>query len=135
MIIAALTDFISTGNLIGYGLTVAVAAGATFAFRSSRKDTLIKFQDQTATAFQARLTLLESEMSKVKEENAQQHQEIIQVKEENAQLRHLLETIQIALKQRGINVTIDGDLITITDIDDGQKTQHRRRTPTVPKPP
>jgi hypothetical protein len=136
MIIAALTDFISTGNLIGYGLTIAVAAGATFAFRSSRKDTLIKFQDQTAAAFQARLKLLESEMAKIKEENVQLRSEVTKIKEENVQLRHLLETIQIALRQRGINVTIDGDLITITDMSGGgEKTQHRRRLPPVQKPP
>jgi len=111
MISASIADFVTVGNLISYALAIAIAIGGYFAIRSVKKDTLIKFQSETITAFQQRLEVVESDMGKLKEEKTL--------------LRHQLETIMLALKQRGINVTIDGDLITISDAS-GRQSQHRR---------
>lgn len=50
---------------------------------------------------------------------------------ENYSLKQTLETVKEALKQRGMIVTIDGDLVTISD-DQGNHSMRRNGKPPTP---
>lgn len=88
--------------------------GGLFAFRNGRQTQLSKFQESTNTALKQRIEALEGKISDLEKENAVQ--------------RHIIGTITSALKQRGMIVTIDGDMVTISD---KTSSTHRRRTITT----
>lgn len=100
--------------LINILLVICVTVGGFFAFRNGKQTQLAKFQTDTITALKERISTLEGKITDVEKEN------VIQ--------RHVLETITSALKQRGLIITVDGDLVTITDQKTGE-SHHRKRLP------
>ena len=104
--------------LINILLVICVTVGGFFAFRNGKQTQLAKFQNDTITALKERISSLENKITDFEKEN------VIQ--------RHVLETITSALKQRGLIITVDGDLVTITDQKTGTSS-HRKRLPDTAK--
>lgn len=105
-------DFMPYVNTV---LVVCLTVGGFFAFRNGRQTQLGKFQKDTIDALQDRLNVLENKTNDLEKENVVQ--------------RHIIETITSALKQRGLVVTIDGDMVSISD--KSGTSQHRKRTITT----
>jgi hypothetical protein len=120
LLASLVASLLSASSIINYVIIIAIAIGGIFVVRHSRKNALIAFQKETIEAFQQRMDLLEAEV-------AEQKGEISALREENALRKFQLETVTLALKQRGIVVTFDGDLITISD-QHGTQTTRRRKT-------
>lgn len=109
-----LADFVPYINTI---LVVCLTVGGFFAFRNGRQAQLTRFQDATNKALKQRIEALEGKITDFEKEN------VIQ--------RHIIDTITSALAQRGLIITINGDMVTISD-KSGLSTTHRkqRSTPT-----
>lgn len=86
------------------------------AFRNGRNTNLTTIQEQTITALQTQINTMKDKISELEKENALQG--------------HLIELITSALKKKGMIVTIDGDMITISG-KDGSSTIVK--SPTQPK--
>lgn len=95
-------------------LIMFLTIGGFMAFRNGRRAELTKFQKETIEALQQRIENLEGKIGDVEKEN------IVQ--------RHVIETITEALKQRGMIITISGDLVSIED--SRGTTTHRKRVTT-----
>lgn len=87
--------------LINAILAICLTVGGFFAYRNGRQSQLNKFQQDTNNALKQRVEVLESK--------------IVDFEKENVIQRHIIETITAALKQRGIFISIDGDIVTIQD--------------------
>jgi cell division protein FtsB len=92
-------------------LALCVTVGGIFAIRNGQQVQLVKFQKDTNDALRDRIEALEGKISDFEKEN------VIQ--------RHVIDTIVSALKQRGMMVTIDGDMVSI--VDNAGTSQHRKR--------
>lgn len=90
-----------TLSILNLIFLVCGAFGGFFAFRHSARIGTVNIQHDTIEALQARIETLEGEIEGLKRESTRKD--------------YILETIQEALKQRGILVTISGDLVTLTD--------------------
>jgi uncharacterized protein YlxW (UPF0749 family) len=88
--------------------------GGFFAFRHAVKTKVIELQHETIELLQAQIEALEHKTDSLKEENTRQ--------------ALIIETIQSALKQKGMIVTIDGDLVTITDAQGGRSSVRKPRS-------
>ncbi len=102
--------------LINAILAICLTVGGFLAYRNGRQNQLNKFQQDTNSALKQRVEVLESK--------------VLDFEKENVIQRHIIETITSALKQKGIVITIDGDMVTIQD-KSGLST-HRKR-PTIPQ--
>lgn len=107
-------DFASLLNPIWIVLMLCVLIGGFFAVRNGRQTSLAKFQEDTNKALKDRIAVLESKIADFEKEN------VIQ--------RHVMETITSALKQRGMIITVDGDMVTIQDRT-GTSTHRKRSAP------
>ena len=96
-------------NLI---LLVCGAIGGIFAFKHAQKAKTIEIQRETIEAFQQQIDVVKLQVDSLKEENARQ--------------AVIIETITAALKQKGIIVTIDGEMVTFT-FTDGSLASTRKR--------
>lgn len=101
--------------LLNVVLTAALVIGSFFAFRNGRYTQLAKFEKETNDALQRRIDVLEGKITDLEKQNAV-HQ-------------HLIDTISSALKQKGIMITIDGDMVTILDKAGRQATYRKRNRP------
>lgn len=111
-----MNDYLST-HLIGFIqiiITIFGMIGAFFAFRKVQRESIIKFQKETIDSMKDRIDLLEGRVN--------------DLDKENYSLKQTLETVKEALKQRGMIVTIDGDLVTISD-SDGKHSMRRNSKP------
>src|SRR5690349_12444733 len=88
-------------SLLSLVLTLCTILGGVLAWRSGFNHTANEVQDRVIHA-------LESEISTL-------HQRLEDVEQENTRLNKRIEIICLALKKRGLDVMIDGDLITIID--------------------
>jgi cell division protein FtsB len=95
------TDITSALSLLSLALTICTILGGVLAWRSGFNHTANEVQDRVIHA-------LESEIAAL-------HQRLETIANENKRLDQMIETICIALKKRGLEVAIDGDVITITD--------------------
>lgn len=93
-------------------LALCVFIGGIFAIRNGQQTQLVKFQKDTNDALKSRIDVLEAKIADFEKEN------IVQ--------RHIIDTITSALAQRGMVVTLQGDMVTIQD--DTGMSQHRKRT-------
>ena len=115
------SELLPTLSVLSLVLTVCMIVGGFFAFRNGRQTQLAKFQKDTNDALEQRIKAMEGKNSDLEKEV------IIQ--------RHLIETITQALEQRGLIITINGDMITIEDKTTGHRSNHRKRlTPHTPSP-
>lgn len=108
MFILNLENMLYIALLIG-----GVLAGGFIAFKAATKTALIDLKNETINAYQQRLEAVEGRINELEKENLRN--------------KNIIETIQSALKQKGIIVTIDGDLVTIQA--DGATSSSMRRRP------
>src|SRR5260221_12962905 len=80
-------------------MLVCLIVGGFFAVRNGRQTQLAKFQEDNNKALKQRIEILEVKAADFEKENVVQ--------------RHLIETLISAFKQKGMIVTIDGDMVTI----------------------
>lgn len=97
-------------TILNTAIALCAIGGGLVAFFRSRKAEVVKIQDETITALQQQIDTI-----KARQES---------LEKENLRLRQIIETIQEALKQRGIHITIDGDLVTIKE--NNTTTMHKR---------
>ncbi len=91
-------DLASIGNILVGPL---VLVGGYIALRSGKTRTSGQLQSQAIEALQAEVTSLNRRMQ--------------DLEKENTHLQHLLSLIKTALGKRGLLISIDGDLLTISD--------------------
>ncbi len=77
---------------------------------------MTKFQEDTNKIQKNRIDVLEGRIADLEKQN------IVQ--------QHIIDTITSALKQKGMVVTVDGDMVTIAD-KSGATIHHKRRTITT----
>ena len=91
-------DFLSILNLV---LLIATALGGIMAYRHGWTRTANEVQERVISALNSELATLTSRIESMEKENIRLHQ--------------IIATICSALKSRGIAVTIDGDMVNISD--------------------
>lgn len=97
-------------------LILATMLGGVFVFRNSKKAGIVQIQSDTIIAMQQQIDTLKD------------NQDALQ--KENSHLQYVIETIADALKQKGIIITVSGEMITLQDVK-GHTSSMRR----MPKPP
>ena len=100
-------------SIVSTLLAIAGLIGAAFAFRQAKKTELIKIKDETIDALQDQMKTIRDKQD--------------DLERQNTRLENILATIQEALKKRGILVTIDGDLVSITEVS-GVSTSYHKTT-------
>ncbi|MBX6362104.1 MAG: hypothetical protein IRZ03_18780 [Acidobacterium ailaaui] len=106
-----LNDLNALAPLINTVLLIATSIGAFLFIRNSRRQTVIGLQSEAIDALQSQVVSLQARLESLEEENNR--------------LRTVLDTIRAALKEQGIIITIDGEMVTITN-QRAQKTHYRR---------
>ncbi len=89
--------------ILGPVLTLALALAAAVVFRSTLAKTAGEIQDRVINSLQADL-------------NAQ-NLKIMQLEKDNMRLTTILEIIQSALRKKEIFISIEGEMVSITDKD------------------
>jgi|GEM_PF-3204096 uncharacterized small protein (DUF1192 family) len=102
-------------SFLNTALITATTAGTIAAFRSGR----VRGE---AEQFITTLTALQAEIAALKDK-------IVRLEASNERLRNTISAMRIALRQRGFNVLIEPDTITITDMS-GRQTQTAVHPPT-----
>lgn len=95
--------------VLGVGTLVAVFL---MSFKNGRNTSLAEVQEKTITALQTQINTMKDKISDLEKENTLQG--------------HLIELITSALKKKGMIVTIDGDMITISGKDGNSTTIARQ---------
>lgn len=108
-------DFPTYLNIV---LIICLTVGGFFAFRNGRSEALARGQKDTIGMLEQRTKALESKINDLEKQNTVQ--------------QHIIDTITSALKQKGMIVTIDGDMVTIQDAQ-GRRSTHRKHTTTSKK--
>jgi len=93
-----LTDALSLLSLV---LTLCAILGGILAWRSGFNSTANAVQERVINALDSEISTLRLRLE--------------DIARENTRLNQMIETICLALQKRGLEVTIDGDVITITD--------------------
>jgi len=81
-------------------MTLCLLIGGVIAYRHGIARTANEVQERVISALQSEMEVLQTR--------------IAALEKENARLSELLATIRSALKRRGIHITIDGDIISIS---------------------
>lgn len=87
-------------------LSFCVIIGGWVAFRQGFGKQSSEIQDQTINALKTRVETLEGQV----ESDAK----------ELTRLRQILETVRKALRRRGLHIEIEGEFVTLVDVDSGQ---------------
>src|SRR5258708_17759579 len=95
------SNFMDFLNILYTILMICGAAGGIVAFIASRKTKIFEIQHQTIGAMQEQLDVIERKVEGLETENTR--------------LTLVIDTIQSALKQKGIIISINGEMVTITD--------------------
>lgn len=74
------------------------------------------------------IALLQQQVSALESRSTLQEKKLADLEADNTRLQQIIDTIRAALKTRGILVTIDGDLVTISS---ANNTSTHRRTKKV----
>jgi prefoldin subunit 5 len=93
-----LTSAVVIGNFI---ITLCVLIGCSLAIRTSRHQTTRDIQAQAIDALKAELDALQ--------------QRLTHLEKDNTRLQQTMSLIKSALRKRNMAISIDGDLVTITD--------------------
>lgn len=113
-------DIVQILTIFNLIFLVGGATGSFFAFKSARKAKTIEIQSQTIDALQQQIDAIKLKVEGLKEENTRQ--------------ALIIEIIQSALKQKGIIVSIDGELVTFTFADGSASSTRKRSSITQRKP-
>ncbi|MBV9020384.1 MAG: hypothetical protein JOZ71_06680, partial [Ktedonobacteraceae bacterium] len=95
------TTLYNIASIVSIVLALATLFGGIFAFRSGFVHTANQVQERVINALQSEIDAIRARMD--------------DLERENTRLRHTIETICMALKTRGIVVSIDGDMVNIRD--------------------
>lgn len=110
----AVVSALGSASTLNTILLLLALIGGFFAFRNGKRTELVKLQKDTIDALQQRADSLEKKIGDLEKENHLQ--------------QHIIDTIISALKQRGMAVTVDGDMVTIAD--ESGASSHKRLTTT-----
>jgi hypothetical protein len=111
-----IVNYLNSAAFLNTVLILLAFIGGFFAFRSGKRNETVKLQKENNDALLTRIEVLS--------------QKIVDLEKENHLQQHVLDTIISALKQRGMAVTIDGDMVSIENIHTGS-SMHRKRTITT----
>ena len=111
----AFFTLLSNASFLNTILIICAVVGGFFAFRNGKRSETVRIQKENNEALLTRIELLEKKISDLEKENHLQ--------------QHIIDTITSALKQRGMVITIDGDMVTIADAA-GRSTSRKRMTTT-----
>lgn len=91
-------------NIMAYlnlAITVAMVLGGAVAFRYGINRTANEIQERVINALKSEIQMLQDR--------------IVALEKDNTRLSQIIAVIRTALKQRGLSVTIEGDLVSIAD--------------------
>src|SRR5438105_13520687 len=91
-------NFLSILNLV---LAIGTVVGGIFAFRHGFTRTVNEVQERVINALNLELATLASRIESMEKENIRLHQ--------------IIATLCSALKRRGVAITIEGDMVNISD--------------------
>lgn len=94
-------------------LAICLTIGGMFAIRQGYSKQVGEIQDKVISAQKAQITTLEGRVEACEKEVDHLH--------------GIIETISEALRQRGIVISISGEMVTIEDAGGGKRTSLRRR--------
>lgn len=106
-------------------LAVCMLVGGFFGIKNGRRSSLTKFQEDTIKAQNDRIKILEDKIVDMGKEHAKQ---IDELKRENTKQQHVIDTITSALRKQGTVITVDGELVPVSD----KPGIHRKRTTAHP---
>lgn len=86
---------------LNLAIALAIVLGGAVAFRYSLNRTANEIQERVINALQSEIQTLQDR--------------IVALEKDNTRLSQTIALIRTALKQRGMSVTIDGDLVSISD--------------------
>lgn len=115
------SSLFSLNGLINTFLILCVSIGGFFAFRYGMKKQNFTAMEQTIIILQNQVNAIQTSLDAVEKRNVH--------------LEYVIETVQVALKQKGIIISIDGDLITISDALGKTSSSIRKRAPAPVKKP
>lgn len=93
------TNLFTYIGVVNFLMLFGLLTGTFMSYRNGKMATANEVQDRVINALQHQIDTLQDRLSVQEKENARQGQ--------------IINTIKSALKQRGLSVTIDGDLISI----------------------
>lgn len=93
--------------------TLAALVGGVFVFRNAKKAGIIQIQSDTIVAMQQQIEALKTGQAALQKDNGH--------------LQYVIETISSALKQKGIIISIEGEMVTLEDMT-GRTSSVRRST-------
>lgn len=96
-------------SIISLLLTIGGILGGIWAFRNGFTRTANEVQERVINAMEQEIAIL--------------HLRLGDLEEENRRLEQIINTICTALKKRGLVVTIEGNIVTVSD---GHETQSAR---------
>ena len=106
------SDAISILNTI---IMLCALLGGYLAFRGSRQQSIGEIQSQVINALKAELETLQRRMDALEKENTR--------------LVQIMGLIKSALRKRGLTISIDGDLVTISDNGSSQSARIQEDRP------
>ena len=115
-----MNNLFSLNGIINTFLLLCTLVGGFFAFKQGLKKKSFEALQETISILQSQVEAIRSSLEVVEKRNRH--------------LEYVIETVQEALKKRGMIISIDGDLVTITDTTRGSATSIRKPRLTRFKP-
>jgi len=112
-------NFVTVSNILLGLFGISGIIGAFFTIRNTRRAAIVAIQDQTIEALQQQINALKA------------GQEAMQ--KENDHLKIIIETISSALKQKGIVISVEGEMVVVED--GRNRTSSMRHSTRTPVPP
>ncbi len=106
-----MSQFYTAASILNASLTICVIIGGYLAMRSGKRRQAGEIQSQVIEALQAELEALQRRVDSLERENTR--------------LTQIMSLIKQALRQRGLAISIDGDLVTISDHGSSQSARIR----------
>ena len=104
-----MNSFLSQFPYLEAVLVLCILVGGFFGIRNGRQTQLTTFQEKTIQAQNDRIKVLEDKISDLEKQNVKQ--------------QYVIDTITSGLKQRGLVISVDGELYPIAD----KSSTHRKR--------
>lgn len=101
-------------NYINTALYIVTAIGGVYAFVRAKKSETIRIQNDTIQAMQQQIEVIKAKLD--------------DMEKENSRLKQIIETIQFALRAKGIHITIDGDMVEISEQKKRSSISTRKRS-------
>jgi hypothetical protein len=96
-------------------LTIAGTISTLYAFQRGKKVETVRIQNEVIIALQQQVDVIKEDLNSLRTENTR--------------LKTIIETIQLAFKKQGISITIDGEIVIISE--HNNRTTQKRATKLV----